>query len=126
MPNKNLFPQQLAEIKSWRTVELLPSSYVALHWDWTTFEMRTADLIVLKQSLSDWFRHPQIEMEFYALYMGDNYLVLSYSDLIDLYQLLSDAVSRLPRQIVRWADMKISIQPLSDNYFVTQGRFSLN
>lgn len=124
--SKQNYPQQLAETKSWRAVELLPNSLLHLHWDWTTIELRTADLIGLSQALTKWFDENETDYEHYVLKLNNYDLTLSYTELEELHQLLIRAIEQLPRRIIRWVDIVISIQPLPEKVFVPKGRFSFN
>ncbi|MEM8861286.1 MAG: hypothetical protein AAGD96_23410 [Chloroflexota bacterium] len=122
--SKQIYPNFLAEIADWRAIERLPNSHLHLHWDLTTFEIRTADLIVLHQVLEKWMQQETLS-EHSHLAIGNFGIVLSEDDLIDMYDLTTLAVELLPRRTVRWVDNKISISPLGTK-FVSATRFSLS
>ncbi|MEM7336945.1 MAG: hypothetical protein AAF490_33030 [Chloroflexota bacterium] len=119
----------LAEVRTWRSVMLLPTSHIALNWDWFTFELRTADLIVLHQAVDQQLTHSQLEAFFYrvsltSVNLEENHLVISADDLVELHQLLAEAIKMLPRRVVRWIDTKVAIVPLDSQCFIPSSQFS--
>jgi len=122
---QKLPPQQLAEAAWYRTVDLLPNSHLRLTWDWYVFDLRTADLIVLNDLLTDWLDY-ELDYDTYQLQMGVHHLVLSVDDLQELHELVHDSVSQLPRQLVRWIDTTFKLKPLDPFTYISGSRFSHN
>lgn len=121
-----LHPRPLAEVQTWRTIDLLPNSHIELNWDWTVLEMRTADLLVMHQALANWFEQSDQFSDFYALYLGDEHIVMSEHDLAELYQLVCESIKELPRRTIRWIDIQFKIIPLDSDRFIPTTHFSQN
>ncbi|NET73613.1 MAG: hypothetical protein F6K62_22530 [Sphaerospermopsis sp. SIO1G2] len=123
--HRKLQPQQLAEAAWHRTIDLLPNSHLRFTWDWYVFDLRTADLIVLNNLLTDWLDY-ELDYDTYQLQMGAHHLVLAVDDLQELQELVADSVAQLPRQLVRWIDIAFELKPLDSSTYMLGSRFSHN
>lgn len=121
-----MYTDFLAETKTWRTVALLRNSHIELNWDWVTIYLRTADLLVLYQTLDDWFEQDGIWAEAYTVWMGEDRLTLAEDELDEFYELVQTAVDKLPRRTVRWIDIKMRIEPHVPGWHNGPSQFSLN
>lgn len=123
---ESLYASPLAEVQSWRTILLLRNSHIELNWDWYTFYLRMADLLVLSQALEEWFEAAEEPAEVYTVWLGSERLTLSTEDLADFHELVTTAAAGLPRRVVRWVDHQMRIEPHLSNLYNGHSYYSLN
>lgn len=109
----------LAASSAQRAVQLLPNTLIALRWDGVVIEMRTHDLLALSQQLSQLTQELNLDQhELYQLWLDNNCLNLSRSGLRQFVDMVNIARAGLPRQIVYWMDLTVSLiphHPVRDN-----------
>lgn len=108
-----------------RSIQLLPSSHVALKWDIFQLEMRVADLIVLHESLDDW----QLDADWspaYTLWLNLEPFFFKQPDFVAFCNMVETAFQQLPRRVVRWADLRVRIEPFQVGFQNGLTRYSRN
>jgi len=118
--------ERLSESSESRAVNLLQSGQIELAWDRTTITMRTVDLLVLDRELRGWMQSDrQGWTESYQISLNDCWLLLLDDDLFHFCALIQEAVERIPRRVVRWADVSVQLTA-HGQHAAGAGRFSLN
>jgi hypothetical protein len=118
--------ERLSENSESRAVNLLQNGQIELAWDRITVIMRTVDLLVLHRELHTWMESgKQGWTETYRLSLNDCCLFLHDDDLFHFCALVGEAVERIPRRVVRWADISVHLAEHSEHDAHTD-RFSLN
>ncbi len=105
----------------------MPNARVELTWRWTTIEMRMSDLLVLRRTVEAYAdtsgAHSASSV---MVWLNEFVLHFSSYEFQDFRTLVIDSAENLPRQTVRWADLKVRIEPHNPAYHNGQTQLSLS
>lgn len=117
----------LAKHGTRRSVKLLRNRQLDLQWDYLIVRLQMSDLLVLQQALQRW----ELEMGWdfaagYLLWLDNHSVSVSRQDAESLNRLLAEAAAQLPRQVVRWANLQVRLEPHQPNWHNGLSQFSQN
>ncbi len=114
------------------SIQRLCNGQVELRWAGVTLFLRMADLLVLDEALRAWtgnVERPWSDAYVLSLRYAASPPCSLYLDRDALYTfcaLVNEAVERLPRRVVRWADLVVDVQPWRGERAAPPGSFSTN
>ncbi len=115
----------LASSLEHQQIALRRDSNITLTWNYYVIEMRMVDLLVLRQTLDE-FSAENSQPQSVLIRLNELTLNFTSDEFSEFHALVCQAAAELPRQIVRWADLKITIHPHQANRQNGLTQFSIN
>ena len=102
-------PEVLTHADRWHWIAPQTNSHIRIAWGWYEIELRVADLIVLHEALSAWSETAGECAECHELQLNDHRFHFASGELVEFGTCVRKAYARLPRKVVRWADLTVTI-----------------
>lgn len=124
--------EQLAESHELGSVHRLRTGQIELLWNGTSVPLRVADLLVLDKALQAQMgdvNRPWATT--YALVLkapvpNECRLFIEHDELYELCAMVHEAAEQIPRRVVRWADLEVTLVPCTGGSFLQAYGFSVN
>lgn len=104
--------ETVAQVGARRRICRISSQLLEIQWEWCVLQLRTIDLFVLHDGLTNCLDLLCVEQnEDYLLDINGLQIHLYRTDLVTFDALIRAAIEQLPTQVVRWKEVQVSLMP---------------